>query len=147
MKECVQIRNEFSDYLDGAVTGAAMQRIAGHLEKCPGCAAEFSDWRNAQTLLSSVGPAKAPEISAFVFASHSRRRLPIHVRQKLDRWRVRWQNTVRPLVLQASAGLASTILLLGSVSLLVGMLLPRSAVGAGSAFGHGFRSSLSVHLT
>ncbi len=122
MTECIQIRSEFSGYLDCAVSGSDMHRITGHLENCPACAAEFSDWRNSQALLSLLGPAKAPEdlgLRLRIALSHQ----AAHTTQaNLARWRVRWQNTIRPLVLQASAGLASTILLLGSVSLLVGIV-------------------------
>jgi len=38
-----------------------MHEIAAHLEVCSGCSAEFAQWRNAQSLVSSIGPAKAPE--------------------------------------------------------------------------------------
>ena len=31
---CTRIRAQFSSYLDGAVTGVAMQRIASHLRDC-----------------------------------------------------------------------------------------------------------------
>ena len=122
MKECVQIRNEFSDYLDCAVPGSDMQRITGHLEKCPACAAEFSDWRNSQTLLSLLGPVKTPEdlgLRLRIALSHQ----AAHTTQaNLALWKVRWQNTIRPLLLQASAGLASTILLVGTVSLLINVV-------------------------
>jgi anti-sigma factor RsiW len=121
MNECDLIRDGFSGYLDGAVSGAAMQKISRHLEECPACASEFAEWRNAQVLLSSLGPAKAPKdlslrlrVALSHEAAHS-------TRENLDRWRIRWENTVRPLILQFSAGLASTLLLIGSVSLLVGM--------------------------
>jgi anti-sigma factor RsiW len=121
VNECGFVRSQFSSYLDGAVTGAEMLSIAVHLGECSSCAIEFDDWRNAQSMLASLGPAKAPEDLALrlrVALSHQ----TVNSRQEnLDRWRVRWQNTLRPLILQASAGLASTILLLGTVALLVGM--------------------------
>jgi anti-sigma factor RsiW len=121
MNECNRTRSEFSGYLDGAMTGAAMQRMALHLAQCPSCSEDFSGWRNAQALISSIGPAKAPadlglrlRIALSLEAAHTRK-------AKLDRLRVHWQNSVKPFVLQASAGLASTVLLIGSVALLVGM--------------------------
>jgi anti-sigma factor RsiW len=121
MNECGHIREEFSGYLDGAVSGTAMREISQHLEKCPACADEFAEWRNAQALLSSLGPAKAPKdlgLRLRVALSHEAADSP---QENLARWRIRWENTVRPLLLQFSAGLASTLLLIGSVSLLVGM--------------------------
>ncbi len=121
MNECGHIQSQFSDYLDGAVTGAAMQQIAAHLEGCFVCSTEFAELRNAQSLASLLGPAKAPaDLGLRLRVTLSRE--ASHTRQaRLAHWRLRWQNTLRPLILQASAGLASTILLIGSVALLVGM--------------------------
>ena len=121
MNECDCIRADFSGYLDGAVSGAAMQKIASHLEGCAECASEFSDWQNAQRMLNSLGFAKAPEDLGLRLRIALSQESTRTRQEMLSRWRMRWQNTVRPLVLQASAGLASTILLLGSVSLLIGM--------------------------
>jgi hypothetical protein len=121
MNECSRIRGEFSSYLDGAVSGAAMQKITAHLEKCVSCADDFSGWQNAQLLLSSIGPAKAPEDLGLRLRVCLSQEAAQKQEERFARWRVRWQNSLRPLLLQASAGLASTILLVGSVSLLIGM--------------------------
>lgn len=121
MNECSRIRSEFSGYLDGAVSGAAMQMIARHLEQCSSCSDEFVEWRNMQALVSSLKTAQPPAdfgLRLRLAVSHERCRT---ARASFSRLRVQWENSIRPLVLQASAGLASTILLIGSVSLLVGM--------------------------
>ena len=60
MKSCRSIRDRFSEYLDGALTGVAMQQVAAHLEKCSDCEREFSEWRQMQQALTDLGPAKAP---------------------------------------------------------------------------------------
>ena len=122
MNKCAHVRKQFSGYLDGAVTGAAMHEIALHLEGCSSCAAEFAEWRNAQSLLSSIGPAKAPPNLGLRLRVALSQESANTAQEKLSRGRIRWQNTFRPLVLQATAGLASTIVLLGAVSLLVGMV-------------------------
>jgi anti-sigma factor RsiW len=119
---CTHCRKEFSAYLDGAVTGAVMHEIAAHLEVCSGCTADFAEWRNAQSLVSSVGPAKAPANLALRLRVALSQQSANTAQEKISRGRLRWQNTFRPLVLQATAGLASTIVLLGAVSLLVGMV-------------------------
>jgi anti-sigma factor RsiW len=121
VNECGSVRSQFSSYLDGAVTGAEMQSIGVHLEACYECAAEFDDWKNAQSMLGLLGPAKAPEDLALRLRIALSYQTVNTRKESLARWRVRWQNTLQPLLLQASAGLASTIVLLGTVSLLVGM--------------------------
>lgn len=122
MNKCAHVRKQFSEYLDGAVTGAEMHAIALHLEACSACAAEFAEWRKAQSLLSLIGPAKAPPNLGLRLRVALSQQSANTAQEKFSRGRIRWQNTFRPLVLQATAGLASTIVLLGAASLLVGMV-------------------------
>jgi anti-sigma factor RsiW len=120
MKHCSSIRSQYSSYLDGALTGVAMQKIAAHLDGCTACSEEFAAWRQMQEALADLGPAKAPADLALrlrVALSQEQARTP---RQSLARWQVRWQNTVAPFLLRASAGFASAVLLIGSAALLIG---------------------------
>ena len=119
MNKCADLRGQFSEYLDGAVTGAAMQEIAAHLEACSGCAAEFAQWRIAQSLISSIGPAKAPADLGLRLRVALSQESANTAQEKFARGRLRWQNTFLPLVWQITAGFASTVALLGGVALLM----------------------------
>lgn len=133
MKQCMSAREGFSAYLDGALTGVAMQKTAAHLEVCPECAREFTEWRAMQAALASIGPAKAPAdlgLRLRVALSQEQARTP---RESLGRWRVRWQNTMAPFLLRASAGFASAVLLLGTVAVLVGAFASPEPVEARDA--------------
>ena len=121
MNKCADLRGQFSEYLDGAVTGAAMQEIAAHLEACSGCAAEFAQWRIAQSLISSIGPAKAPADLGLRLRVALSQESANTAQEKFARGRLRWQNTFLPLVWQVTAGFASTVALLAGVALLIGM--------------------------
>jgi hypothetical protein len=121
VKQCTHYREQFSEYLDGAVSGAAMQAIAAHLEVCSGCSADFAQWRKSQALVSSIGPAKAPENLGLRLRVALSQESANTAREKLERGRVRWQNTFRPLIWQISAGFASTVALIGGVALMIGM--------------------------
>jgi anti-sigma factor RsiW len=121
VSKCTDLREQFSAYLDGAVTGAAMQEIAAHLEACPGCAAEFAQWRVAQSLISSIGPAKAPDNLGLRLRVALSQESANTAQEKFARGRIRWQNTLRPLLWQITAGFASTVALLGGVAVLIGM--------------------------
>jgi anti-sigma factor RsiW len=121
VRKCAHFREQFSEYLDGAVTGAVMHEIAGHLELCSGCAAEFAEWRNAQSLISSIGPAKAPADLGLRLRVALSQESVNTVEEKFARERVRWQNTFLPLMWRVTAGFASTVALVGGVSLLIGM--------------------------
>jgi anti-sigma factor RsiW len=121
VKQCADFREEFSAYLDGAVSGAAMSEIAGHLEACSGCADEFAQWRTAQALISSIGPAKAPPNLDLRLRVALSQQAANTAQEKLSRGRVHWQNTFRPLVWRIAAGFASTVALVGGVAVLIGM--------------------------
>lgn len=121
MKQCVHYLEEFSAYLDGAMTGAAMREIAAHLEACPACAGEFAQWRNTQALVSSLGSAKAPPNLGLRLRVAVSQQAANTAREKFARGQIRWQNTFRPLLWQITAGFASTVALFGGVAVMVGM--------------------------
>jgi anti-sigma factor RsiW len=120
MTHCKSIAAQFSDYLDGALSGKAMQQVAAHLDQCPSCKEDFAVWRRMQRTLSELGPLKPPSdlglrLRVALSQEHNRT-----TRNSLARWQVRWQNTWAPFLLRASAGFASAVLLLGSAALLIG---------------------------
>ncbi len=117
---CHAHRARFSAYLDGALTGVQMQSLGAHLESCAACSTEFGSWRAMQSRVSSLGPARPPADLALrlrVAISQERDRRPSRV---WARFSVRWENTFAPLLLRASAGFASAVLLIGTVGLLIG---------------------------
>ena len=122
MNGCNSIQARFTEYLDGRLTGHEMQRIAAHLEDCRQCAGEWSELRRMQKSLSELGPVPEPEgllLRIRVAVSQERARSRKGV---LETWKLTWNNTVGPFLLQAAAGFASAVLLLGTVTLLVGMV-------------------------
>ncbi len=130
MKHCNSIRAQFSAYLDGVITGVAMQEMAAHLDQCSACSDEFAGWRQMQQTLADLGPAKPPadlalRLRVALSQEHSRT-----TRQSLAKWQVRWQNTLAPFLLRASAGFASAVLLIGSVALLIGAFASPETVEA-----------------
>ncbi|HVW79102.1 MAG TPA: zf-HC2 domain-containing protein [Alloacidobacterium sp.] len=120
MSKCSSVRSQFSAYLDGDMTGVAMQNVASHLDSCRKCATEFVAWRNAQHMLADLGPAKAPADLALRLRVAISQEKAHSSKQNLARLQVRWKNSIAPFLLQASAGFASAILLIGTVGLLVG---------------------------
>lgn len=75
-----------------------------------------------QQALAELGPVKAPDDLALrlrVALSQQQSRTAAHFFQQLQ---VRWENTIGPFLLQASAGLASAVVLLGTIALLIGVV-------------------------
>jgi anti-sigma factor RsiW len=99
-----------------------MQRIAQHLEACPECSQEFGALRAMQRSLSALGPAKAPEdlgLRLRLAISHEQARRKSTWRDTLS---LKWENAVRPMLVQVSAGFAGAVILVGGIGLLLGMV-------------------------
>lgn len=127
MSSCRTIRSQFSDYLDGNLSGIAMQSVAKHLDRCRGCSTEFEQWRSVQQSLAHLGPARPPADLALRIRVALSQELAKTPRNALASWKVRWQNTVGPFLLQASAGLASSIVLIGTMAFLIGAFAAQPA--------------------
>jgi anti-sigma factor RsiW len=128
MNGCNAMQAKFTEYLDGRLNGREMQRIAAHLESCRECIQEWLSLRQTQALLAALGPAPEPEdllLRIRVAVSQERARSR---RRPFGGWSLAWKNTLGPFLLQASAGFASAVLLLGTVIVLVTMFAqPESA--------------------
>jgi hypothetical protein len=130
MNGCSSIQNGFSEYLDGRLSGREMQEMGAHLEACADCGREWESLRHTQALLSTLGPVPEPPdllLRIRVAVSQERARNRRHWFEGLS---LAWKNTVGPFLLQASAGFASAVLLLGTVIVLVGMFTQPQAAQA-----------------
>ena len=117
---CLEMREKFSPYLDGTVTGIEMQSIAAHIGHCTGCSTEFSALLDLQTSLAAMGPAKAPAgLQARLRAALSdERRRGTHLSWH-QRLAATWKTTLAPMALRAAAGTAATLILAGGMSMLM----------------------------
>ena len=121
MSGCSSIQSMFSDYLDGRLTGHEMQEIGTHLAACRECSSEWASLKQTQMSLAALGPVPEPpdlllRIRVAVSQERARSRKSV-----LQSWKLAWENTIGPFLLQAAAGFASAVLLLGTVTVLVGM--------------------------
>jgi len=119
---CEQVREMFSGYLDGAISGREMQALSAHLADCADCGTEFEAWREVQQVLGAVGQVKAPSdlgLQLRLAISHENARRQGHWWDAISS---RWDNMLRPALLQASAGLAGTVVLIGSIAMLIGVV-------------------------
>lgn len=130
MNGCESVQARFSEYLDGRLNGREMQQIAAHLDECRECSHEWDSLRYIQRSLGTLGPVPEPKdlllrIRVAVSQERARSRQSI-----FSTWGLAWKNTVGPFLLQASAGFASAVLLLGTVIVLVTMFTQPEAVQA-----------------
>src|ERR1700760_4450154 len=99
--ECLAAQAAFSSYLDGALSGVEMGRVADHLAGCAPCSTEFDAWRAMQTALGDLGPAKPPA------RLQERLRAALDVEREhgthltlFDRVALIWRTSVAPLAVQ-----------------------------------------------
>jgi len=121
MNSCSQMRSRLTEYLDGRLTGREMQEVDAHLSSCPECTHEWNTLRDMQCALAGLGPVEEPadlplRIRVAVSQERARSR-----RSVFSVWDLAWRNTVGPFLLQAGAGFASAVLLLGTIVFLVTM--------------------------
>jgi hypothetical protein len=118
---CGAVQARFMEYLDGRLNGREMQLIGAHLEGCRGCSEEWASLRRTQASLASLGQVPEPadlllRIRVAVSQERARSRQPA-----FHSWNMAWRNTVGPFLLQAGAGFASAVFLLGSIIVLITM--------------------------
>jgi anti-sigma factor RsiW len=130
MNGCDAIQSRFTEYLDGRLNGREMQTMAAHLEACRTCAKEWNSQRETQASLASLGAVAPPsDLLLRIRVAVSQERA--HSQQSVFApWKLAWKNTVGPFLLQASAGFASAVLLLGTVILMVTMFAQPEAAQA-----------------
>ena len=128
MNGCSESQIRFTEYLDGRLSGREMQSVAAHLERCRECAGDWKSLERMQSLLASLGPVPEPEdllLRIRVAISHERARRRQGAFHALN---MAWRNTIGPFLLQAAAGFASAVMLLGTLIVLAGMVTqPESA--------------------
>jgi len=130
MNGCNEVQAGLMDYLDGRLSGREMQEIDAHFRECRDCAREWNSLRDVQASLAALGPVPEPpdlplriRVAVSQERAHSRRRI-------FTAWELAWKNTVGPFLLQAGAGFASAVLLLGTIVVLVTVLAQPQAAQA-----------------
>jgi hypothetical protein len=113
---CVEIRNHYSDYLDGLCDSQVLKSIRFHLRYCGSCRQELEGWETMQGDLRGLSRCQVPPELAL--------RLRVGVSQGLherllERLRVWMDNVLQPMLLPASGGVLAAIvffcLIMGSL--------------------------------
>jgi len=130
MMGCGAVQGKFTEYLDGRLNGVEMQSVAAHLDGCRECTEEWHALRGMQLSLAGLGPIEEPEDLLLKIRVAVSQELAQARKSRVQMWGLAWKNTVGPFLLQASAGFASAVLLLGTVTLLVSMIAQPTLVEA-----------------
>jgi hypothetical protein len=112
-KNCAAVRNLFSPYLDGHVTGTEMHLLTRHLEQCADCSREYAATRRTQQLLTSVGRKKAPADLSLKLRVAISREVAQARRRRFEGVTIRLQNALNAFMVPATAGMVSAVLFFG----------------------------------
>ena len=111
--KCSVMRRLMSSYLDRAVTREQWAQISEHLGICVECRAEYDGLRETQKLVGSLGrKAAPPEVALRVRVALSQEL----AKARRPRWEsllVRWQNAFNAIMVPATAGLVTTVVIFG----------------------------------
>lgn len=111
--KCSVVQRQMSSYLDGAVARIQMAQISEHLATCGDCSAEYESARQVQKLVVSLGrKAAPPEVALRVRVALSQE-LANARRPRWESLQIRWQNAFNAVMVPATAGLVTTIIIFG----------------------------------
>jgi hypothetical protein len=110
---CGDVKELFSPYLDGQISGAEMHALSRHLEDCAHCTRDYVALQRTQQLVAQLGAKKTPADLALklrVAASQHAARV------RRPRWQgvqVRMENALKAFMVPATAGLVAAVLIFG----------------------------------
>ncbi len=111
--KCSAVQRLMSSYLDGAVTRSQFAQMSEHIEGCAECSAEYESLRQTQKLVGSLGRKPAPPEVALRVRVALSLELANGRRPRWESLLVRWQNAFNAIMVPATAGLITTIIIFG----------------------------------
>jgi putative zinc finger protein len=123
---CTEAQPLFSSYLDGAMSGAEMHRVTGHLRECADCRRGYRSLETSRNMVSALGRKQAPadlqmKIRAAIASEHSRT-----WRIAAQALAVRFENACNLFMLPATAGVLTAVVFFAA---LIGFFVPVQAAG------------------
>jgi hypothetical protein len=123
---CTEAQPLFSSYLDGAMSGAEMHRVAGHLRACADCQREYQSLETSRNMVAALGRKQAPadlqlKIRAAIASERSRT-----WRIAVQALAVRFENACNLFMLPATAGVLTAVIFFAA---LIGFFVPVQAAG------------------
>lgn len=111
--KCSVVQRLLSSYLDRAVTRSQWAQVSDHLASCTQCSAEYECLQRTQKLVGSLGRRPAPPEVALKVRVALSQELANARRPRWESLLVRWQNAFNAVMVPATAGLITTIIIFG----------------------------------
>lgn len=121
---CMQARQLFSPYLDGAVSGVQMQSLDRHMQACDECRRHYASLQQMQQVVTLAGRRRAPTDLALKIRVAASRQAAQARRSQWKGIDVRLQNALNAFMVPATAGLMTAVTVF---VVLMGYLAPLQA--------------------
>jgi len=119
--KCSVAKRLMSPYVDGCVTRRQLAQMNEHVRACPECAAHFAAVERTQSLVNSLGRKVAPPDLALKLRVALSQEIANSRRSRWEMLRVRWENVFNAVMVPATAGLITTLIIFG---VLISFLYP-----------------------
>ena len=119
--KCSVVKGLMSSYLDGEVTRSQLAQVNEHLRSCVECAAHYASVRQTQALVGSLGRKAAPPELTLRLRVAVSQEIANQRRSRVDSLRLHWENAFNAIMVPATAGLVTTMIIFG---LLISVIYP-----------------------
>jgi hypothetical protein len=119
--KCSVAKELMSSYLDGEATRSQLSQVDEHLQRCDACAAQYASVRRTQALVASLGRKAAPPELALRLRVALSQEIANAGRSRWDSFCIRWDNAFNAVMVPATAGLVTTMIVFG---LLISLIYP-----------------------
>ena len=125
--KCSLAKQYMSSYLDAAATCSEMTALQSHMNSCNRCATYFIGLQRTQQMVSSLGRKPAPADLALKLRVSLSQEVANARRSRWEALRVRWENVFNAVMVPATGGLITTIVMF---CLLINFLVPAQVAEA-----------------
>jgi hypothetical protein len=120
--KCSVVKGLMSSYLDGAVTRSQLAQVSEHLQACPDCSIRFTSMQQTQNLVGALGRKTVPPDLTLKLRVAVSQEIANSGRARWESLRVRWENAFNAIMVPATAGLITTLIIFG---VLISFLYPQ----------------------
>jgi Putative zinc-finger len=124
---CSVAQKLLSSYIDGCVSRRQLAEMNEHVNACPECGARFTSMQRMQSLVGSLGRKVAPPDLSLKLRVALSQEMANARRSRWEMLRVRWENAFNAIMVPATAGLVTTLIIFG---VLIGFLYAPAQVRA-----------------
>jgi hypothetical protein len=125
--KCTVATQLMSSYLDAVISRNEMSDLQAHLDSCSGCTNRYQALRRTHALVSGLGRKSAPPDLALKLRVALSQELANGRRSRWEMLRVRWENVFNAVMVPATGGLVTTVVMFG---LLINLMMPLQVPGA-----------------